>query len=1532
MERILQGVDRMQNELGMWEGSEHDACGIVAAVQRNGVPSNENVQSVIKALIQMQHRAGFVDGEGDGCGILMDLPRKLWSKKLVHHGHPGSLAEDPRFAVGHFFIPRESEESREKWKAKVRGLFGEHRLEILIEEEGNVNSRALGPRGRADEPVFWQVAGLVEDAQGAGRVLFELQLAVEAQTPVHVVSLSTETVVYKVRGSAGTLPDYYPDLASRDLRSAVSIGHNRYSTNTSTVFERVQPFSLLGHNGEINTIAKLREEAEMLGIPLVREASDSQDLNRTLEGLIHRFGLTLYEAMELVFPPIINEIKNFSPDLQDLYMFFRSAWGPFAQGPAGIVSRYGDECVFSVDALGLRPLWMLQTESALFFSSEQGIVELADMVADPKPLAPGEKIGVQLLRGKGLKIHPYHEYQKVVLERAKKRFAFDHFRGSLQFGMPGVALDAGVSEGLRNVPDRPELRDRLVAAFGWDADDLKLLEFEAHTGAEPIRSLGYDGPLAALSRERQNLADFYKETVAVVTNPAIDREREIEHFSTRTVLGPRPSLAGGAARAGRRVELQTPLLLGGHRTRSVLPAEEYRGLAHQLGTYLFEDLLREFDVSPEAVYVLDATFAEDETLKEAVARLGREAADAVEAGGCLLVIDDDRAFRDGRQWIDPHLAVSAVHVALKNRAPKAGADNLRRRVSVVLRSGALRNLHDLVTAIGLGADALNPYLMWELAGGDPAVSVGNLYAALQKGLEKVISTLGIHELRGYDRLFSSIGLKPELYPVLETPGFCGSETAGFGWREFEAEARRRYEIANGEGAARPVRQYNYYPRIWKAAGDAAQGVRPYREYVEKLAEMERSHPISLRHVMDLKESEASGVDPDEVDLSVGEHSLPFLISSMSFGSQNETAYRAYAEAAKQLDMVAMNGEGGEIKDMIGKYPKHRGLQVASGRFGVNIELCNAANILEIKIGQGAKPGEGGHLPGSKVSAKVAAARNAQPGIDLISPSNNHDIYSIEDLAQMIDELKTANPNARVSVKVPVVPNIGTIAVGIAKAGADIITLSGYDGGTGAARAHALKHVGLPVEIGVRHAHVALTEAGLRDQVEIWADGGLKSGLDVVKMILLGANRCGFATLAMVAVGCTSCRACHKDTCHVGIATQIESTEEAKEKGLKMFVPREFDTAVANLVTLFRAMGREVQEWTARLGARRTQDLVGRTDLLEQVRELDRVDVTALLVPTIVSTRKVALASAPKVRLSSVGVDSLTERIAARATLEVAAGSETVVQQVDQVTAHDRVLGSFLAGSVTRGRFRGEMKRFKKANLDFNGGSIAGNGLGAYNAPGVHIRVEGGAQDGVGKTAVGGKIVVMKGLNRRGERLDGSVGKGLAYGAQKGLFIVQGDADSRAGIRLSGADVIIGGMLREPVNDSLGLIGARANLKGFAFEYMTNGRALVLGDPGPWICSGMTGGVVYLRVQPEMGLTEEALKRRIAKGAKVSMQPLDPEGKRDVEELLHLYLRELVRTKQYEEADTVRRLLDHSENHFVMIKPSRQQTDQDIATE
>src|SRR5258706_8595681 len=592
--------------------------------------------------------------------------------------------------------------------------------------------------------------------------------------------------------------------------------------------------------------------------------------------------------------------------------------------------------------------------------------------------------------------------------------------------------------------------------------------------------------------------------------------------------------------------------------------------------------------------------------------------------------------------------------------------------------------------------------------------------------------------------------------------------------------------------ARVEPPYRVYPRIWKAALAAARDEAPYAAYAEKLEQIEHERPISLRHLLDVAR-DTSGEPDRRATTRSGEHAAPMYISSMSFGSQGETAYRAYAEAMARLDLLCINGEGGELPDLIGRYPRNRGQQIASGRFGVSALLANSSNYLEIKIGQGAKPGEGGHLPARKVSKKVALARNAQPGVDLISPSNNHDIYSIEDLAQVVHELKTVNPRARVSVKVPVVPDIGVIAVGIAKAGADIVTLSGFDGGTGAARQHALRRAGLPVEIGVAQAHRALVASGLRDVVELWCDGGMKSALDVAKMLCLGADRVGFGTLAMVAIGCTICRGCQLDTCHVGIATQLESVAEATDRGVKRFEPREFERAVENLTRFFTALREELARIAAQLGVRATTDLVGRTDLLAQARGLDRVDLRELLEP-------------------------VTWTPPGRRELRVVAGVAASTEEVQEgrtLRSADRFVATDTSGELARLRIAGASVA-DVASI-FREGSVAGNGFAAYATDGVALTLRGGAQDGAAKTALGGVVAILKARNAAGRFVDGSVGKCFAYGAQRGRFLVQGGADARAAIRLSGAQVVFGG-----------------DLRGFAFEYITGGTAVVHGDHRRWI--------------------------------------------------------------------------------------------------
>ncbi len=1485
-----------------------DACGIIAVIEKEGRPTHRNVLRTLESLYRMAHRAGVIKGEGDGTGIQTDIPRELWASFLEEKRLDPALAFNPRFFVGHFFLPKSEAGRMGEFMDLLQEEGRKLGIHLLMHRLPEVNSLALGPVGRRTEPLFLQLAGLSPDGDAP---LWELGLRLEDRFPVHVVSLSTATVVYKVRGAAEVLRRYYPELSHPLFKSTLTLGHNRYSTNTLSTFEQVQPFGLIGHNGEINTIERLRREMDFLGIPRTG-GSDSQDLNRMLEGLIYRYGLSLPEAVDLVFPPVLGEVKAYPEELQDLYLALRQRFGPLAQGPAALVSRHREEAVFATDAMGLRPLWFVETPDEYVFTSERGVFSAEEFAAEPKPLAPGEKMGVRLTP-EGARLVPFHRHQRLVYERISARTPVAGYRRHLQGPLweapaplegGSEASPLGERPGAEERPAPPSLG--LERAFGFDRWDQAYLEALVRTGNEPVGSLGYDGPLAALNPEKPNLSEFFKETVAVVTNPAIDREREIEHFSTRVILGRRPLPNGQGA--GRVEELLLPVVL-----------EREPGLARAMGTLSLSEVLSRFKTR-----VLVPRFSVEEGLLLGLKRLEEEAVLAVEEGVEVLILSDREAFVGG-VWIDIALALAAVERALKR--PDAQGVALRRRTSILVHSGGVRNLHDIAFLLGLGADAVAPWLMEEKALAlEGRTGLANLLEALRKGLEKVISTMGIHELRGYGRIFSAIGLKPELAEYFGTRNFLGSEKAGYGFWELERTLLEREGFLRAEKVM-PAKDFRFNPRIYKAAQEVASGKAPYAHFQEKVRALERENPVAARQLLEVRFPERSDVAPEEVDLSVGAHSLPFLISAMSFGSQGEASFRAYVEAAKRLNMLCINGEGGEIPDMLGKYTPWRGQQVASGRFGVHAYMLNSASVIEIKIGQGAKPGEGGHLPGKKVSPKVAAARNAVPGVDLISPSNNHDLYSIEDLAQLIEELKTVNPKALVSVKVPVIPGIGTIAVGIAKAGADVITLSGFEGGTGAARLHALKYAGLPVELGVRRVHRALVRAGLRDKVEIWADGGLKTAYDVLRMVLLGADRVGMATMAMVAIGCTICRGCQLDTCHVGITTQIETLEQALAHGLKRFVPQETDRAVEQLVRFFEAKAEALRELVANLGYTSLRELRGRSDLLYQRDHLEALDLSYFFLP-VEPPDWLQDESAYILRKPLNQLTRTVTEVVMRAYQE---GGRRLRFQEGPVSSTDRALGTHLAGEMARRRLYG--KGFDaEVRLHFDAGSVAGNGLAAFNVEGLEVLVEGGAQDGVAKGAFGGRVAILKGRNPFGAYVDGSVGKSFAYGAIGGFLVVEGVADSRFCIRLSGADVVLGGEPERPLQDELGNLAARAQAKGFAFEYMTRGRALVLGDPGPWICSGMTGGRVYLRYWPEMGLTEEAMKRRLAKGAKVVVRPLDARGLADVEELLSAYIAVLKEAKREEKARRMEKLLEDPAAHFRMVEPVNQQVDQGVSTE
>ncbi len=1524
---------------------DKDACAIYASVRKDATPSHAPIELAIPALQKMLHRAGNVDGEGDGCGLLLDIPRRIWAEEVRAGGHDPSLTLDDAFAVAHIFVERSQDLDRVQHDA--RELLNEGGFRVLAERIGVVDSPALGPTAREEEPHFWQIAGLVPDAGRRDPILFELLIELEQRLDVHVPSFSATTCVYKVMGSPDVLGAYYPDLRDERFETIGCFGHNRYSTNTWPSFKRVQPFSALGHNGEINTIEQLRQEARMLAVPIQPGSSDSQDLNRTIDTMVSREGMSLAEAMEMIVPPIVAEIRSLPADLHSFYMYLHQAMGPFAQGPVALIARHADECVFSADAMGLRPLWQVETEDDFVFSSEPGVVPVKRMVSEPLPLAPGEKALVLIDRdARRSTLHPHAEMLRIVRDSWLRRNGVEEVAGydrALETGGPLEGEDVpGYSDA---GPEEPvKVADRVLAGFGWQRDDVKLVQQMASNGAEPVGSLGYDGPLAALSPERQNLADYFKETVAVVTNPAIDREREMEHFSTRALFGRRPSIDAANVDTGT-VETAFPVILGGHHGLAPLADRAYRAIAREHRTYLLEDLWEEFRGRAAAV---DISLLESETTRGAIERIKQEAVKKVRNGAELLVLTDRTVYEGERRYLDPHLATSAVDQALKQFRVTTGEENLRRRCGIVLRSAAIRNVHDTMLALGLGANGVCPYTMVEvICVEDYESDVSNLCAALTKGIEKVISTIGIHEVRGYARQFSSIGVKPELAEIFQTEAFAASERAGTGFEDLDEDANARARALGGDDeAAKPAKTFRFYPKVYKAAIATANGSGTYEEYSQKVRDLEKQSPISMRHIMGLV-GDREPVDPANVDAGIGHHDYPIVISSMSFGSQSEPAFRAYAEAAKAINVLCVNGEGGEIRDMYGHYRKWRGQQVASGRFGVSAEMLNSSYLAEIKIGQGAKPGEGGHLPGKKVSEKVAAARNASPGTDLISPSNNHDLYSIEDLAELIDELKTVNPDVRVSVKVPVVPNIGTIGLGIAKAGADIITLSGFEGGTGAARQHALRHVGLPSDIGTRAVHRALMEAGLRNRVEIWADGGYRTGHDIVKLHCLGANRVGFGTLAMVSLGCTICRGCQLDTCHVGIATQIETVEQAQEHGLKKFTPQEVDLAAESCARFFSSMGEEVKQVVASLGYERAQDLVGRYDLLEQVAAHDSVDLAPLITPLEefldLEPIDLPVAESADARAEAGMVVARPIRMEAKeASHQIGAlagdicPGRTISNHFPRATdANDRVLGTELAGAIARSRIFDEDAPDSSdevlARLDFNGGSVAGQGLGAFNAYGVAIRVEGGAQDGVGKTMLGGSIAILKGKGARGQRVNGSVGKSFAYGAQRGRLFVQGSADSRFCIRLSGADVILGGEPEQDIDDSRGCIVDRANAKGFAFEYMTSGRAVVFGDLGPWACAGMTGGRVYVR-HNAFGIDRAAIERRLGEGAKVELKDLDAEGLIDVDDLISAYAEELRATGQEEEAERVLKMAADATSNFLMVVPHRVQADPSISTE
>ncbi|RPI32143.1 MAG: glutamate synthase, partial [Chloroflexota bacterium] len=997
-------------------GPESDSCAIYLSVRKQGQTTFGTLKRSIGALVSMGHRTGFVNGEGDGAGVQSDIPRRLWARKLSQAGLRATLASLPGFWVGHLFIPKG--ENNADLHNQIYSAFEEAELNPVYLQPGRSRKEVLGGNARLDPPDFWQIAGCAE-VTNLERHLLKVQTSLESSLPVHFLSLSPHSVVYKVRGSVETLVRYYPDLQDLNYDTSVVLCHARYSTNTVSNFERAQPFALLGHNGEINTITRFRLEAEQIGAILPRNGSDSQDIDRTIHTLCANYDLDLIEAMETVFPPVPYELERFPPEQRAVYARIRQSFGPYAQGPAAILARLGDTIVASVDALGLRPLWFVETEKEYIFSSERGAIPLEVMVSDPRPLGPGEKMAICLRRGENARIFDQAGIREHVLNRAFQREApqlarlywtawdqsgwgLSHARGRHAFSE--ILIPIAETPSKPPAPSGKELalpwndplkagrfENNLLAANGWSQEHVQVIH-DLVIEKKEVGSLGYDGPLASLAHQRVNIADFFKETVAVVTNPAIDHDREAEAFSTSSLLGASPGVGKAPDPNDILVSLKIPILTGGH--PDLGSPEEMQALAEELGTYAIERLLEIFD---GFTTWLPLGAGPSEGVRDSLARLASSAVQAVENGSQCIILDDSCVTRGEMGWLDPLLAVSCIDEALRE-AGKTSQQNLRRKTAIMVRSAAIRNLHDIVLLTGFGADAINCYALFGVAvqkaaeknHSDPIHTQRQVLLSLKAGLEKAISTMGCHELRGYGRVCSSIGLAPSVAAVLKTPNFFGSEEKGLTWMRLDGESIQRGQEIRKKAGSRSLEHVDrFFPRLWKKVGLFTRSEAGYDEVSETFHELEKENPVALRHVIDFKKVRGT-VIPSQVDLTLRDYRLPVVISAMSCGSQGETSFRAYAEASSQMNIICINGEGGELPEMMGRYKKNRAQQIASGRSGVKSHFLNSAAVLEIKIGQGAKPGEGGMLPGDKVSPQVAEARHTPPYVALLSPSNNHD--------------------------------------------------------------------------------------------------------------------------------------------------------------------------------------------------------------------------------------------------------------------------------------------------------------------------------------------------------------------------------------------------------------------------------------------------------------------------------------------------------------------------------------------------------------
>jgi glutamate synthase (NADPH) large chain len=1396
---------------------EHDACGVGFVATLDGKPRRDVVQAGIDALKAVWHR-GAVDADGktgDGAGIHVEIPQDFFREHVRHTGHePGA----GRLAVGMVFLPRTDLDGQERCRSIVEAEILNFGYAIYGWRQVPINIDVIGEKANATRPEIEQI--MVANTRGTEAERFELDLYIirrriekrviaDQVKDFYLCSLSCRSIIYKGMFLAEQLTSFYPDLLDERFVSRFAIYHQRYSTNTFPTWPLAQPFRILAHNGEINTLRgninwmkshETRLASDVFGEhiddikPVIQVGgSDSASLDAVFELLV-RGGRTLPMVKTLMVPEAASDAQLLPQAHRDLYSYCNSVMEPW-DGPAALAMTDGRWVLGGMDRNGLRPMRYAVISGGLIVAgSEAGMVRLDETeIVEKGRLGPGQMIGVDLATGRlyrdrGIKdqlaaTRPYADWVKSI-----------------------TALDSLIKPARGETAELPrdELRRRQVAV-GWSLEDLELiLQPMAEDGKEAVGSMGDDTPLAVLSEHYRGLHHFFRQNFSQVTNPPIDSLRERRVMTLRTRLGNLGNILDEDASQCRLLQLGTP----------VLSNAEFAAMRDYMG---------------ETAVEIDCTLhaaGGDGALREAIHRIQREAEDAVR-GGCTHVILSDAAVSAEHAAMPMILATGAVHSHLVRQ-------QLRTFTSLNVRSGECLDVHYFAVLIGVGATTVNAYLAQETiadrhrrglfgsAGVEAAIE--RYKRAVNDGLLKIMSKMGISVISSYRGAynFEAVGLSrtlvAEFFPGM-TSRISGIGLAGIQLKTLDMHRRGFAEdvIAlpmggfyryRGGGELHAFEGTLVHTLQTAVATDSYGAYRRYSEGLRKLP------PIHLRDLLDFKPKRPA-VSVDEVE-SITEIRKRLVAPGISLGALGPEAHETLSIAMNRIGAKSDSGEGGE--DRARYKPRANGdnaasaiKQIASARFGVTAEYLNNCREIEIKIAQGAKPGEGGQLPGFKVTEMLARLRHATPGVSLVSPPPHHDIYSIEDLAQLIYDLKQINPDAKVCVKLVARSGIGTIAAGVAKAKADVILISGHSGGTGASPQSSIKHAGIPWEMGLSEVHQVLVLNRLRHRIRLRVDGGIKTGRDVVIAAILGAEEYGLGTASLVAMGCILVRQCHSNTCPVGICTQDEKLRE------------KFTGTPEKVVNLFSFVAEEVRETLAALGAKSLNEVIGRTDLLAQVnrgsRHLDDLDLNPILAQADPGEYP---------RYSTLdGRNEVPDTLDAQMIKDAKALFDIgeKMQLTYSVRNTHRAVGTRLSSLITR---RFGMTGLQPGHITVRLRGSAGQSLGAFAVQGLKIEVFGDANDYVGKGLSGGTIVVRPMTSSPLIAQQNTIiGNTVLYGATSGRLFAAGQAGERFAVRNSGAAVVVEGC---------GSNGC---------EYMTGGTAAILGPVGDNFAAGMTGGMAFV---------------------------------------------------------------------------------------